>query len=181
MATKRRPLRPNLNSGHGSTSNMNFRPGGPDITRSEARGTRPTAAPTSIREILVMGVIHLCKKTIFFNTDLKVALYLGSLFIISLIGDFLPFPKTYFARSDNLFNLYFVKVGWGWTLLFLVPFTALSAYTLNCGDMKRMLRHHFPRIVIATFFWFFWTKLFNVVETSYGRCTTKGKIYRHSF
>lgn len=176
MATKRRPLRPNFNSGLGSTTNMNFRPGGPDTTRSDARGTRPTAAPTSIREILVMGVIHLCKKTIFFNTDLKVALYLGSLFIISLIGDFLPFPKTYFARSDNLFNLYFVKVGWGWTLLFLVPFTALSAYTINCGDMKRMLRHHFPRIVIATFFWFFWTKLFNVVETSYGRCTTKGNI-----
>ncbi|XP_064547436.1 acyl-coenzyme A diphosphatase FITM2 [Drosophila montana] len=174
MATKRRPLRPNLAPGQNSGSNMNFRPGGPDITRSEARGTRPTAAPTSIREILVMGVIHLCKKTIFFNTDLKVALYLGSLFIISLIGDFLPFPKTYFARSDNLFNLYFVKVGWGWTLLFAVPFAVLSAYTITCGDMKRMLRHHFPRIVIATFFWFFWTKLFNIVETSYGRCTTKG-------
>jgi len=108
MATKRRPLRPNLGGNPGgsssSGSNMNFRPGGPDITRSEARGTRPTAAPTSIREILVMGVMHLCKKIIFFNTDLKVALYLGSLFVISVIGDFAPFPKTYFARSDNLFN-----------------------------------------------------------------------------
>ncbi|EDW30165.1 GL22469 [Drosophila persimilis] len=171
MATKRRPLRPNI--GTSSGSNMNFRPGGPDITRSEARGTRPTAAPTSIREILVMGVIHLCKKTIFFNTDLKVALYLGSLFVVSVIGDFVPFPKTYFARSDNLFNMYFVKVGWGWTLLFVVPFLVLSAYTITCGDHKRMLRHHFPRIVIATFFWFFWTKLFNIVETSYGRCTVK--------
>ncbi|XP_017843248.1 fat storage-inducing transmembrane protein [Drosophila busckii] len=186
MATKRRPLRPNLgagtasSSGGSSSSNMNFRPGGPDITRAEARGTRPTAAPTSIREILVMGVIHLCKKTIFFNTDLKVALYLGSLFLISLVGDFLPFPKTYFARSDNLFNLYFVKVGWGWTLLFAVPFLVLSAYTLSCGDMKRMLRHHFPRIVIATFFWFFWTKLFNFVETAYGRCTTKGYASKSS-
>ncbi|XP_062136833.1 acyl-coenzyme A diphosphatase FITM2 [Drosophila sulfurigaster albostrigata] len=185
MATKRRPLRPNL-GGSGSSgpqssnSNMNFRPGGPDITRSEARGTRPTAAPTSIREILVMGVIHLCKKTIFFNTDLKVALYLGSLFIISLIGDFLPFPKTYFARSDNLFNMYFVKIGWGWTLLFLVPFTVLSSYTITCGDMKRMLRHHLPRVLIATFFWFFWTKLFNIVETSYGRCTTKGYASKSS-
>nr|NP_647944.2 Fat storage inducing transmembrane protein, isoform A [Drosophila melanogaster]Q9VRJ2.1 RecName: Full=Acyl-coenzyme A diphosphatase FITM2; AltName: Full=Fat storage-inducing transmembrane protein; AltName: Full=Fat storage-inducing transmembrane protein 2; AltName: Full=Fat-inducing protein 2 [Drosophila melanogaster]AAF50803.1 Fat storage inducing transmembrane protein, isoform A [Drosophila melanogaster] len=184
MATKRRPLRPNLGGTAGSPSssgsNMNFRPGGPDITRSEARGTRPTAAPTSIREILVMGVIHLCKKTIFFNTDLKVALYLGSLFVISVIGDFVPFPKTYFARSDNLFNQYFVKIGWGWTLLFVVPFLVLSAYTITCGDHKRMLRHHFPRIVIATFFWFFWTKLFNVVENSYGRCTTKGYATKSS-
>ncbi|KAM7356826.1 acyl-coenzyme A diphosphatase Fitm isoform 1-T2 [Cochliomyia hominivorax] len=169
MATKRKPIRPNLYTG----PQMNFR-GGPDITRGEAKGTRPTAPPTSIREILVMMIMHICKKTIFFDTNLKVALYLGSLFVISLIGDFIPFPKTYFARSDNLFNVYFVKVGWGWTLLFTVPFVVMTSYTLCCGDMKRLLRHHVPRIVIATFFWFFWTKLFNVIETSYGKCTVKG-------
>jgi len=41
---------------------------------------------------------------------------------------------------------------------------------------KKLLRHHLPRIFIATFFWFFWTKLFNLIETSYGRCTIKGFI-----
>uniref|UniRef100_A0A1A9VYK8 Uncharacterized protein n=1 Tax=Glossina austeni TaxID=7395 RepID=A0A1A9VYK8_GLOAU len=168
--SKRRPLRTNLNTG----LNKNFRPGGPDITRGEARGTRPTAPPTSIREILVMMIIHVCKKTIFFDINLKVALYLGSLFLVSLIGDFIPFPKTYFARSDNLFNVYFVKVGWGWTLLFTVPFLTMTSYTLCCGDLKKLLRHHAPRIAIATFFWFFWTKLFNMIETTYGRCTIKG-------
>lgn len=169
MATKRRPLRP--------TTNMNFRPGGPDISRGDAKGTRPTTQPTSVKEILIMMVMHVCKKTIFFDTNLKVALYLGSLFLISLIGDFLPYPKTYFARSDNLFNVYFVKIGWGWTLLFSVPFLVMTSYTLCCGDMKRLLHHHLPRIAIATFFWFFWTKMFNVIETSYGRCTTRGTFF----
>ncbi|XP_014100278.3 acyl-coenzyme A diphosphatase FITM2 [Bactrocera oleae] len=172
MATKRRPLR--TNAAGPSSSNMNFRPGGPDVKRAEAKGTRPTAAPISVREILVMMVMHACKKTIFFDTNLKVALYLGSLFLVSLIGDFIPFPKTYFARSDNLFNVYFVKVGWGWTLILTVPFLAMTSYTLCCGDMKKMLQHHIPRIVIATFFWLFWTKMFNIIETSYGRCTVKG-------
>lgn len=172
MATKRRPIRPNVPL---SGTNMNFRPPGGDLPRSEAKGTRPTAPPSSIREIFVMMILHVCKKTIFFDTNLKVALYLGSLFIVSLIGDFIPFPKTYFARSDNLFNVFFVKIGWGWTLLFTVPFLVMTSYTLCCGDMKKLLRHHAPRIVIATFFWFFWTKLFNLIETSYGKCTVRSE------
>lgn len=169
MATKRRPIRPMT-----APTNMNFRPGGPDVTRAEAKGTRPTAPPTSVKEILIMMVMHVCKKTIFFDINLKVALYMGSLFLISLIGDFIPFPKSYLARSDNLFNVYFVKIGWGWTLLFGVPFLILTSYTLCCGDMKKLLQHHLPRMAIATFFWFFWTKLFNVIETTYGRCVIKG-------
>ncbi|XP_037933513.1 fat storage-inducing transmembrane protein [Teleopsis dalmanni] len=168
MATRRRPLRPT------GPSSSNFRPGGPDITRAEAKGTRPTAPPTSVREIFVMMVMHACKKTIFFDINLKVALYLGSLFVVSLIGDFVPFPKTYFARSDNLFNVYFVKIGWGWTLLLSIPFIFMTSYTLCCGDGKQFLKHHLPRILIATFFWFFWTKMFNIIETAYGKCTVKG-------
>lgn len=159
---------------------MNFRPGGPEVSRSDAKGTRPTAPPTTIKEIIVTTIMYLCKKTIFFDTNLKVALYLGSLFVISLIGDFIPYPKTYFSRSDNLFNLYFVKIGWGWTLLLILPFQVMTSIVLCCGDRKKMLTNHLPRILIATFFWFFWTKLFNVIETSYGRCTAKGFISKSS-
>jgi hypothetical protein len=121
-----------------------------EIPRGEAKGTRSAAQPASVKEVLSMMIIFLCKKTIFFDTRLKVGLYLLTLFIISLIGgnsflsccdqnitdfvllsiplslslslspslslvqslDFLPFPKTYFARQDNVFNLYFVKLGW---------------------------------------------------------------------
>lgn len=166
MATKRRPL-------HGQATNMNFRPPGPETTKAEARGTRPTAKPTSIKEVLIMMVLHVCKKAIFFDTNLKVALYLGCLFFISLIGDFIPFPKTYFARSDNLFNVYFVKMGWAWTLAFSGPFLFMTSYTLCCGDIVKFAKHHLPRIIIATVFWFVWTKLFNVVEVAYGRCNVK--------
>ena len=179
MATKRKPIRPNVpstpssssTSASSSSSSFKFRPNVDDISaRNEARGTRPTATPTSVKEILTMVVLHVCKKSIFFDTNIKVALYLGSLFIISLIGDFLPFPKTYFSRSDNLFNVYFVKLGWAWTLIFSFPYLLLTSLTICCGDHKRAVKHHLPRLAIATFFWFVWTKLFNVIEATYGRC-----------
>lgn len=164
MATKRKSA---------ATTNMNFRPAGFDGPRTEAKGTRPTTAPASVREVLLMMLIHLCKKIIFFDVNLKVALYLGSLFLVSLIGDFAPYPKSYFSRSDNIFNLYFVKWGWAWTLILSVPYVILTSFVLCCGDRGKVIKEHIPRIVIATTFWFIWTKTFNFIETFYGRCNVK--------
>ena len=66
-------------------SHMNFNIKN-ETLRNESRGTKPTANPTSIKEVLTMMILHLCKKTIFFDTRLKVALYLLALFFVSLIG-----------------------------------------------------------------------------------------------
>lgn len=152
---------------------MNFRPSGYDSQRNETKGTRPTSMPATISEVLLMVLLHVCKKIIFFDVKLKVALYLGSLFLVSLIGDFAPYPKTYFARSDNFFNVYFVKWGWAWTLLLSVPYLVLTSFILCCGNREKLIKEHLLRIVIATFFWFAWTKTFNFIETMYGRCNVK--------
>lgn len=162
MATKRRPL------------HSNFRAGGPELQRNDSRGTRPTSNPASVAEVLAMMLLHICKRIIFFDTHLKVYIYLGSLFLISLIGDFTPYPRTYFARSDNFLNVYFVKFGWAWTLALSVPFMVLTSRVMCCGDNNRIIKNHLPRICIATFFWFFWTKTFNWIEYSYGRCNVRG-------
>jgi hypothetical protein len=66
-------------------SKMNFNVKN-ETLRGESRGTKPTANPTSIKEVLIVMVMHLCKKTIFFDVRLKVALYLLALFFVSLIG-----------------------------------------------------------------------------------------------
>lgn len=152
---------------------MNFRPTGYDPQRNDTKGTRPAATPTTIREVLLMMIMYLCKKIIFFDINLKVALYLGSLFLISLIGDFAPYPKSYFSRSDNIFNVYFVKWGWAWTLAVSVPYMVLTSFILCGGNREKLLKEHVPRILIATFFWFVWTKTFNFIETMYGRCNVK--------
>lgn len=138
------------------------------------KGTRPTAPPTSIWEILLMVVMYVCKKSIFFDTNIKVAIYLGGLFLISLVGDFLPFPKSYLARSDNFLNIFFVKIGWGWTLILTMPFVILISFTLCCGNLYKTFARNLTRVLVATFFWFFWTKCFNFIESRYGKCIIKG-------
>lgn len=145
---------------------MNFRP---SSNQEDRGGTRPTTAPSSIGLILITMLLHVCKKSLLFDTRLKVAIYCGTIFTVSLIADFIAMPRTYFSRSDNALNQYFVKWGWGWLLSVIVPWVALTAHTLGCGRRQILLRH-LARVVLATVAWFAWTKLFNYIETNYGRC-----------
>lgn len=151
----------------------NFRANGMDPQRGEAKGTRPTAAPASIQDVLFETLLHICKKIVFFNTNLKAILYLGILFLVSSMADISPFPKTYFARSDNALNVIFVKMGWAWTLAPTIPYLLLTTRVLCCRNTERMLKHHFLRLIIATAFWFVWTKSFNLIESAYGRCNVR--------
>lgn len=151
---------------------LNFRPSTSDIN-VDYKGTKPTSEPTSIKEILLLMVLFLCKKSLFFDTNLKVVIYLGCLFLISLIADVATIPRIYLSRSDNIFNKYFVKYAWGWNLILLVPFMLFTSYIYCCGQVKRIAKHHLPRLAIATSFWYFWTTLFNYIEASYGKCQIK--------
>lgn len=170
MATKRRPI-------HSPSSRLNFR-AGLNEAKQETRGTKPTSTPTSIKEIFTLMVLHVCKKSLFFDTNLKVGIYLGSLFIVSLISDVAPIPKTYMSRSDNIFNRFFIKYAWGWNLMLLVPFVTFSSYIYCCAQKHRMIKHHISRLVIATLFWWFWTSLFNIIEATYGRCNIKADTFQ---
>ncbi|XP_020289196.1 FIT family protein CG10671 [Pseudomyrmex gracilis] len=178
-ATKRRSIHSstgNTNtSGSGArSSRMNFRPS--SAQQEDRGGTRPTAAPSSIGLILVTMLLHLCKKSLLFDTRLKVAIYCAVIFTISLITDFFALPRTYFSRSDNALNQYFVKWGWGWLLSVVVPWVTLTAHTLGCGRRPVLLRH-LARIAIATFAWLTWTKLFTYIETNFGRCLNTRDIH----
>lgn len=159
-----------------ATSRLNFRPTFND-SKFEPKGTKPTTSRSSVKEIFTLMVLHCCKKSLFFDTNLKVGIYLGALFLVSLIADFVSVPKGYLSRSDNAFNKYFVKFAWGWNLMLLVPYVVLTAYVYCCGLKDRIVKHHLLRIVVATFFWWFWTSLFNYIEAAYGKCNVKGEQF----
>ncbi|KAI4503747.1 hypothetical protein M0802_001150 [Mischocyttarus mexicanus] len=180
MAAGKRRTHPNLgNSGNSfvgnnasfSSSNirssrLNFRP---NLSQEDRGGTRPTAAPSSIGLILVTMFLHVCKKSLLFDTRLKVAIYCGTIFTISLVADFVIMPRSYFSRSDNALNRYFVKWGWGWLLVVTIPWIVLTSHTLGCGRRSILLKH-LARLLLATFAWLMWTRLFNYIETNFGRC-----------
>lgn len=138
----------------------------------DSKGTKPIREASSVLEVLILMIVHICKKVLFFDTSLKIAIYLGALFLLSLIADVLTFPKSYFSRSDNMFNQYFVKLGWFWTLFLTVPYVFLTSYTTCCGKRKLIFTAHLLRLFIATVFWYTWTTIFNMIETKYGRCNS---------
>jgi hypothetical protein len=72
-----------------------------------------------------------------------------------------PNPVNYFARKDNIFNLYFVKVGWLWTTLaFVSLLVSQPAYTAPSAHQPRRLAQAALRYSLATLVWYLTTQWF---------------------
>ncbi|PWY72426.1 hypothetical protein BO70DRAFT_118799 [Aspergillus heteromorphus CBS 117.55] len=91
-----------------------------------------------------------------------------------------PHPVNYFARKDNLFNIYFVKIGWLWTTLaFALLLLSQPAYTAFASQHARIRRtgQALLRYVLATTVWYLTTQWFfgpPVIDRSFvltgGKC-----------
>lgn len=99
----------------------------------------------------------------------KAAIYWLVILAGSFIHEFLPLPQSYFSNKRNVFNVYFVKVGWGWTLGLLVPFMCLTSFSYTSCNPTAMLRH-LSRLAVGTFGWFFWVNFFVYIEELTGIC-----------
>jgi hypothetical protein len=72
-----------------------------------------------------------------------------------------PNPVNYFARKDNIFNLYFVKAGWVWTTLaFVSLLVSQPAYTATSTQQPRRLAQAALRYSLATLVWYLTTQWF---------------------
>uniref|UniRef100_A0A2R5LKW7 Putative inositol phospholipid synthesis protein scs3p n=1 Tax=Ornithodoros turicata TaxID=34597 RepID=A0A2R5LKW7_9ACAR len=115
--------------------------------------------------------LYVCRSVVLIEPEVKVPVYLGILLFGSVVCDFLPLPRTYFSRKENIFNAYFVKLGWGWTLVVVGLFVYLSARVYCCGDRNLVKRHMF-RLAIGTAVWFISINSFLLLEFYTGRCTS---------
>nr|XP_053656280.1 acyl-coenzyme A diphosphatase FITM2-like [Cherax quadricarinatus] len=103
-------------------------------------------------------------------------LYSIGLFFGSLLCDFLPLPKAYMGQKDNIFNVYFVKVGWAWTILVVGAFILLTSATIGCGH-REIVKRHMSRLIVGTCLWFFWSQwFFSFIENRTGSCLGKAII-----
>ncbi|KAI5695345.1 hypothetical protein M8J75_014929 [Diaphorina citri] len=162
MAGRRNPIR------RDSIKHQNFSSG--NFEQSKPKGTKPTPAKETLVDELIRVVLGLGNKYLMLEIKYRIATYLGILFAVSIIGDVLPYPKSYFSQSSHFLNQYFVKLGWGWTLICTIPFVVMTSYTYCCSDRKQVA-FHLLRLGVATFFWMFWTNMFQYIESIYGRCT----------
>lgn len=139
---------------------------------AKTKGTKPVQDPTTIGEIFTKVLVHFCRKVLFVEPKYRITGYAILLFFASLVTDYMPLPKTYFAYSDNFPNQYFVKFSWAWTLASTGAFMYLTTAVYCCGNRQQILRHA-ARLAIGTLIWFTWTNLFSMIETATGQCITK--------
>ena len=87
----------------------------------------------------------------------------------SFIHQFLPLPQSYLSNKRNVFNVHFVKLGWGWTLGLLIPFISLTSSVYTSFNPTAMLKH-LSRMAVGTFGWYVWVNLFVFIEEWTGQC-----------
>ncbi|XP_058807826.1 acyl-coenzyme A diphosphatase FITM2 [Phymastichus coffea] len=160
------PKNTSVGSSYYKNANLNFRPSSMQENRG---GTRPVAEPSSISSVIVSMILHICRKSLLYDPRLKAVIYFGAVFFGSIVCDVMPIPKTYFARSSNIFNQFFIKWAWGWLLATAGPWILLTAYTIGCGK-KEIILKHLARLGLATLFWMSWISFMNYIESNYGRC-----------
>ena len=129
-------------------------------------GTKPLPEPTSIQKMLLLMIVQLCRKILFIDPNIKVGLYITLVLFGSSLSDVLPIPGSYFSRKNNLFNVYFVKLSWAWSMAFVGSFVYLTSNVYCCGD-KVKIGKHLLRLFVATVNWYLWTRLFDYVEDKY--------------
>ncbi|KAM4691943.1 LOW QUALITY PROTEIN: acyl-coenzyme A diphosphatase FITM2 [Rhinophrynus dorsalis] len=93
----------------------------------------------------------------------------------SLLKELSPLPDTYWNNKKNLFNVYFVKLSWGWTLWFLLPFIVLTNYTSTRS--KRVVIRRVSSMLVSTVIWNVCTHSFMYVEIT-GSCYTSETLLK---
>lgn len=69
-------------------------------------------------------------------------------------------PGSYFSDKGNILNQYFIKLGWFWTIACLIFYPTHSPKF-----------HRLQRLLVATTFWFFLTKSFELLHYVSGSCS----------
>ncbi|KAF2745282.1 hypothetical protein M011DRAFT_469658 [Sporormia fimetaria CBS 119925] len=69
------------------------------------------------------------------------------------------FAPSYFAQKKNVFNVYFVKVGWFWTTVAFTTFWIFNPALGRSWSSKRRI-HAALRYLTITTFWYFMTQWF---------------------
>lgn len=123
---------------------------------------------SSLFDTIMKVPLFLCHNVIFGSIHFKLTVYYCTIIIGSLLQSLNLTPNSYFASKKNIFNVYFVKIGWAWTIGLLVP--------LICLNLRKKLStieivsQHLSRLLVASIFWFMWTKLFVTIELYTGEC-----------
>jgi hypothetical protein len=126
-----------------------------------------------------MVIINIFKRFVFAPTHVKIGVYFGALLVGSFLKDLNFFTQSsYLAQKSNVFNKYFVKLGWAWTLAVCTPFITMTSIVYT-GCNQNSIRKNLFRLAVATVIWFVFTGVFDIIDSFTGNCikpTHKTKV-----
>lgn len=97
------------------------------------------------------------------------ALIVWLIFVLgSFIHDFYPLPASYFSSRKNIFNVVFVKRGWGWTCGLLFLFICLDL--VRRESELQIIGKNLLRLFYGTCTWYLVTTSFEQIEHLTGHC-----------
>lgn len=137
-------------------------------------GKLSVAEPSSLKKFAIILMMHVCKKYLLVQTGYRLAVYFSILIILSFLTDLFPFPRTFFSDRHNLLNQFFIRFGWGWTLLLMCTFIIMTSFTY-CAGNRSQVRRHLIRPALATVWWLIATNLFNYIDSYSGHCSAQNE------
>lgn len=103
------------------------------------------------------------------QSNVKFTLVWMTFVIGSFSYDFVSLPQSYFSNRRNIFNVLFVKKGWGWTFFVLAGYLFCILLKKRVTNLK-VFYQHFTRLFVLTIAWFLSTSIFDIVENYTGSC-----------
>lgn len=145
--------------------------GSPRPTRKpELRKSPEIPKKAATDNFLVAPLMNVCRAIMSVKPSVKVVIYLIGVAVVSVIGDRYEVPKTIVADKYNPLNQYFVKLGWGWTLMFVGSYILLTSTVYCCRKVAKIFQH-LMRLAVGTMWWCVCTtKLFVHVDETVGTC-----------
>ncbi len=147
-------------------SYQTFQPNAEDRLTCEIRQPPPATSTTPASPLWLRMLFGLVS-----NTGVRCAVYFIGVNALWLLGDHVSQyqAQVYIAMPKNAVNEYFVKLGWLWTMVAVIPFSLAAAIThkgVVTGTAQSLLR-----AAMTTGVWFGVTTLFDRVKSH-----TEGKF-----
>ena len=126
---------------------------------------------TKVKIMYNYGYIKILE-TIFLRKPSYLVIFLWIWVIaLSFIKETVTIPKSYFSNKKNLFNQFFVKQGWAWTLVVVGPYMIVSSFVYSAVSWKNSVLRSVIRLIIATALWYLWVQIvFRFIENITGIC-----------
>lgn len=141
--------------------------------KDDSPPTKKYLRDTGFNQMINEIIISVCQMYMELDVRKRLQYYFILVVIGGILCDMLPgLVRTllpFRTQKDNPLNQYFVKLGWAWTLVFLIPFQCLSRRSISNSSKWYDLRD-LTRIGITTLIWYCSIATFNYVEVSTGKC-----------